>query len=64
MSAHERKHVKGQTTMKLLAVRIPEALATCAKVRAAMDKTTLQAIMTEALERFLRNPSQAEGGNR
>jgi hypothetical protein len=59
-----KKTREGQTTMKLLAVRIPEALATRAKARAARDKTTLQAIMTEALERFLRNPSQTEGGNR
>jgi predicted HicB family RNase H-like nuclease len=59
-----KKTREGQTTMKLLAVRIPEALATRAKVRAARDKTTLQALMTQALVRFLRTPGQTEGGKR
>jgi len=44
-----------------LTVRVPETLAEKAKIRAIQDKTTLQDLVSEALDAYLKTPRRKEG---
>jgi len=44
-----------------LTVRVPETLAEKAKIRAIPDKTTLQDLVSEALDAYLKTPRRKEG---
>ena len=42
--------------MHKLTIRLPEAMVERAKIRAVKEKTTLQEMVTTALEAYLRTP--------
>lgn len=48
-------------TMFRLTVRISRGLADRAKIRAVHDQTTLQELVTTALETYLKTPRRTEG---
>jgi predicted DNA binding CopG/RHH family protein len=51
-------------TMLKLTVRLPESLVEKAKIRAVKERTTLQDMVTLALETYLKTPLKREGVGR
>ena len=47
-----------------LTVRVPETLAERLKIRAVKERRTLQELVTEAIEAFLKTPLRREEGAR